>query len=183
VTVELERKRLMRLMHKTADGDREAFKDLYDRTSGHVFGLLHHMLESSAQAEEVLQDVYLAVWTRAVDFHVNRGTVMTWIITIARRKAIDIIRRQGREITTDEMPEPVSQESDSPLQVAMAGSDAHSLHLCMDELSVDQRQSLSMAFFKGATHYEVSDALSKPVGTVKSWIRRGLDALKRCLER
>jgi len=183
VTSQLERQRLLKLIHKTAKGDQKAFRELYEKTAGYVFGLLRQMLDSDAQAEEVLQETYLAVWSRAADFHVNRGTAMTWIITIARRKAIDIIRTRGREVVTDRIPEPQAAEKDSPLNMAMADNHAEQLRLCIDELSIDQRQCVELAFFNGATHFEVSDAMSKPVGSVKSWIRRGLSALKRCLER
>ena len=180
---ELERRRLLRLIHRTAAEDSDAFQRLYEHTASHVFGVLRQMLGSDAQAEEVLQEVYLAVWSRAGDFHVSRGTVMTWIITIARRKAIDLIRRRKREVVTDEVPELPTDEQDSPLNMAMAGNHAEQLRICIDELTLDQRHCVELAFFNGATHREVSNAISKPVGTVKSWIRRGLSALKRCLER
>lgn len=183
MTTEIDRQRLLRLMHKTASGNTGAFKELYERTAAHVFAMLRQMLGSEAQAEELLQETYLAAWTRAADFHVSRGTVMTWLITIARRKAIDVIRRRGRETVTDQVPEQTTDPDDSPQAMAMAGSNSDQLRLCIDDLAPSQRQCVELAFFRGATHLEVSDALSKPVGTVKSWIRRGLQALKRCLER
>jgi RNA polymerase sigma-70 factor (ECF subfamily) len=108
---------------------------------------------------------------------------MTWIITIGRRKAIDQMRRHRRETVTDQVPEQATDPGKSPQALAIAGNHAEQLQLCIDELSTSQRRSVELAFFRGATHGEVSDALSKPVGTVKSWIRRGLQALKRCLER
>lgn len=180
---ELDRQRLLKLMQKTAAGDRNAFQDLYDRTAAHIFGMLRQMLGAEAQAEEILQDTYLAVWTRAADFHVSRGTVMTWITTIARRKAIDLIRRRGRETVTDQVPEQVAGDEDNPLLLAMAGNHADQLMLCFDELSRDQRHCVELAFFRGATHPEIAAAIRRPAGTVKSWIRRGLSALKRCLQR
>lgn len=181
MATDVERRRLTRLLHKTADGDDAAFRTLYERTAGHVYALLRQMLRAEAQAEEVLQDTYLAVWMRAGEFRASRGSAMTWVITIARYKAIDLIRRRGREVITDEFLEPAISESEEPLALAMGSDSAAMLMECMDVLGAQERRSIELAFFGGASHPEVAQFLGKPVGTVKSWIRRGLQSLKRCL--
>lgn len=180
---DIERQRLVKLLQEISKGNDAAFRDFYERTSGSVFALLQRMLHSQGQAEDILQDVYLAVWMRAGDFRAARGSAMTWLITIARYRAISAIRRSGREVITDSMPEQAVGENEQPMALAMGSADAASLHDCMNELDVEQRRSVELAFFEAATHFELAAALGKPLGTVKSWVRRGLQALKRCLSR
>ena len=178
---EIERQRLAKLLVEISNGDEDAFRDFYERTSSYVFAVLNRMLHSRGQAEDILQDVYLAVWLRAGEFRASRGSAMTWLVTIARYRAISAIRKSGREFVTDDMPEQSTTAREQPLALAMGSSDAALLHDCMNELGVEQRRSVELAFFDAATHFELSEAFGKPLGTVKSWIRRGLQALKRCL--
>lgn len=183
VSSEIERQRLVKLLRDIAAGNDHAFQEFYERTSTAVFALLKRMLRSEGQAEDILQDVYLAVWMRASEFRAARGSAMTWVITIARYRAISAIRKSGREIITDDLPEERTHENEQPLALAMGSADAALLHDCMNELGSEQRRSVELAFFQAATHFELAEALGKPLGTVKSWIRRGLQALKRCLSR
>ncbi len=106
---------------------------------------------------------------------------MTWLITIARYRAIDILRRAERETNLDDLPEPTSEETDGPASIALLSRDISLLDECMKALIAAERECVELAFYQGASHQEVSTKLSKPLGSVKTWIRRGLMNLKRCL--
>ena len=174
---------LVGLVGKTALGDKAAFKVLYDQTAPQVLGLLMSMLPSRDLAEDVLQDTYLKVWHRAGDYHGERGQVTTWLSSIARYRALDIIRsrsfREGGDAATETT---VDEMAASAMQRAAADVESSRLQTCMGTLSVDQRQSIGLAFFRGFTHDELALQLDVPLGTVKAWIRRGLQKLRECME-
>lgn len=178
---EIDRKRLERLLLKVANGDQSAFAEFYQRTAAHIHSLLRHMLPSQALTEDVLQDTYIAVWTRAGDFRASKGTAMTWLITIARYRAIDVLRKEARKSALDDIPEQAIEDTDEPISVAMLSSDIALLNDCIQGLASQERECVELAFYRGATHMEVSSKLNKPLGSIKTWIRRGLMNLKRCL--
>lgn len=173
---------LSALMARVALGDRRAFRSLYDATAPDVTGLLHGLLRQHDAVDDALQDTYVKVWHRAADYHPGRGQVNTWIASIARYRAIDMLRaRQRRAGSDDGLTEIPDQQADIIEQLSGASTQQR-LGACMDTLSNDQQQSISLAFYRGYTHDELAEAFGTPLGTVKAWIRRGLKKLRECLE-
>jgi RNA polymerase sigma-70 factor (ECF subfamily) len=188
---------LGRLLARTGLGDRAAFATLYERTSAHLLGVVMRIHRDRAQAEDVLQEVYVNVWRAAQSFDAAQSQPLTWLTSIARNRAIDSLRRAQSQpqlrsnistATTDDRDEEtdvydtVADEAPGPLDLLSRAADARVLHGCMEGLSAAQRQSVALAFFDGLSHAEVADAMRQPLGTVKSWVRRALLALKACLD-
>jgi RNA polymerase sigma factor (sigma-70 family) len=186
---------LVGLLSRTALGDRAAFAQLYDRTSGHLFAVLLRVQRDRALAEDLLQEVYVNVWRAAGGFDATRSQPLTWLTSIARNRAIDSLRRtqtQPQLLSTtrdadddDDSPDAVERapdDSPGPLELLGRACDERQLHRCMDGLSASQRQSVALAFYDGLSHAEVAEHLCQPLGTVKSWLRRALQALKQCLD-
>ena len=182
------------LLSRSALGDRAAFGELYERTSGHLFAVVLRIQRDRALAEELLQDIYVGIWNAAGGFDAARSQPLTWLTSIARNRAIDSLRRaqaQPRLVSAtrdddDDRPDETDAMADDapgPMDLLARASDARQLSLCMEGLSAQQRQSVALAFFDGLSHAEVADHLHQPLGTVKSWVRRALMTLKNCLER
>lgn len=166
------------LLERVALQDREAFRALYERTSPRLFALAVRMLANRALAEELLQDVYLRVWYTARDFSAQRGSANAWLTTMTRNKAIDAIRNKGNQgVALQAAPEQTLAEREP----SFALLDNQRLRVCLAELEDTQRQSIFAAFFDGLTHIEIANRFREPVGTIKSRIRRGLQALRGCL--
>ena len=186
---------LAQLLARSGLGDRSAFAQLYERTSGHLYAVLLRIQRDRAQAEDLLQEVYVSVWKAAGGFDAARSQPLTWLTHIARNRAIDSLRRaQARPFTEslsvsdedDDRPDPqeaLASEEPGPLDLLGRASEQRQLSQCMEHLSPPQRQSVAMAFFDGLSHAEVAEQLRQPLGTVKSWVRRALQSLKTCLER
>ncbi len=185
---------LSTLLARAALGDRAAFAELYDRTSGHLFAVLLRVQRDRALAEDLLQEVYVSVWRAAGGFDAARSQPLTWLTSIARNRAIDSLRRaqaQPQTVSTtrddpeDDSPDAVERAADEapgPLELLGRACDVRQLTQCMDGLSATQRQSVALAFYDGLSYAEVADHLRQPLGTVKSWLRRALQSLKRCLD-
>ena len=175
----MEQETLLPLLCGTAQGKKQDFARLYQITSGQVYAVVLKMLQNTALAEEATQDAYIKVWHNAGSYQRGKGTVLTWIISIARYRALDLMRHHKVRKETpldddDHHPDENNNMSASEL--------AHpKLNECMDELDNQQRQAINLAYFNGLSHQEVVDHLSSPLGTIKSWIRRGLQSLQRCL--
>jgi RNA polymerase sigma-70 factor (ECF subfamily) len=185
---------LSSLLARSGLGDRAAFAQLYERSSGHLFAVVLRIQRDRAQAEDLLQEIYVSVWKAAASFDAARSQPLTWLTHIARNRAIDSLRRakaQPRlESTTrgdgDERPDATDMTADEgpgPLELLNRASHARELSHCLESLSPPQRQSVALAFFDGLSHAEVAEHLKEPLGTVKSWVRRALQTLKGCLER
>jgi len=183
---------LAQLLARSGLGDRAAFAQLYQRSSGHLFAVVLRIQRDRALAEELLQEIYVAVWKAAAGFDAARSQPLTWLTAIARNRAIDSLRRAGtqpqtRSSSVDDDDEPVDEgprdDGPGPLDLLQRASDARELSRCMQDLSPPQRQSVALAFFDGLSHAEVAERLREPLGTVKSWVRRALASLKSCLER
>lgn len=175
---------IARLLAACARQDRQAFQRLYERTASQLLACLIRMLRSRPLAEDALQDAFVQVWARAGQFDGKRGSAWAWMIAIARYRAIDLQRRESRvgaepHADVDEIP----AEDDSQDALAALGRTAtRALTTCLGALQPRQRQCIVLAYHGGLTHAEVAGAIGEPLGSVKSWIRRGLAALKRCLE-
>ena len=180
------------LLARAGLGDRAAFATLYERTSSHLLGVVLRINRDRAQAEDVLQEVYVNVWRAAQSFDAAQSQPLTWLTSIARNRAIDSLRRtqtqpklQSSPTTTDEdedVYDTVADDAPGPLDLLSRASDARALAACMAGLSAPQRQSVALAFFDGLSHAEVAENMRQPLGTVKSWVRRALQSLKGCLE-
>lgn len=175
---------LLRLLVAVAQGDREAFQGLYERLAGQMFGLCYKLAGQQELAEEALQDAFVQIWHHAAEYHSDRGSPLGWMMTIARYRTLDLIRaRKVRQTAGAEWLENIEDQRQGPLEASLQSAGAMMLNGCLRELSDGQRDSILLSYYKGLTHDELAQALSTPIGTVKSWIRRGLLALKRCLER
>ena len=175
------------LLAATARGDQAAFARLYAHTSPHLLGLLVRMLKRMDWAEEALQDCYMRIWRRSDSYEPGRGSPMAWLSTIARYRALDLLRARRPEVIEAETPEqaPPLLEREDDGQRPDAGAVEHEelrrLGDCMARLSGDERRSVLLAYYEGYTHAELSARLGSPLGTVKSWVRRGLQQLRDCL--
>lgn len=172
---------LQRLLGRTARGDRAAFKELYDRTAAKLFGVALRITGRRDIAEDALQECFIAVWQRAADYDPVRGGAMGWMTTILRHTAIDRLRRLGSR------PEGHVASADQLLTIAAderadSGAELRALRRCLDELEERPRQAVLLAYLYGMTREELAVHLATPVGTIKSWVRRGLERLKRCLD-
>ena len=181
------------LLARAGLGDRAAFAALYEQTSAHLLGVVLRINRDQAQAEDVLQEVYVNVWRAAQKFDVAQSQPLTWLTSIARNRAIDSLRRsqsqpklQSRSSTTldedSDVYDTVADDAPGPLDLLSRASDARALAACMEVLSAPQRQSVALAFFDGLSHAEVAESMRQPLGTVKSWVRRALLSLKSCLD-
>lgn len=173
------------LLEAAAGGDRRAFAALYQATSAKLFGVILRILVRHDWAEDVLQETYLAVWRHAGRFQARKGRPMTWLITIARNRALDRRRRERATVSFDDHParETVADNAPSPLENTIQSAEARSLSACLEELEAVHRDCITLAYRDGLSHSELAARLDRPLGTVKSWIRRGQMQLKECLER
>jgi RNA polymerase sigma-70 factor (ECF subfamily) len=175
---------IARLLAACARQDRQAFQRLYECTAPQLLGCLIRILRNRALAEDALQDVFVQIWGRAGQFDSGRGSAWAWLITIARYRAIDLRRRESRLATepwTEVDDIPGGDESpDSGMALGQRATAA--LSRCLAALQPRQRDCIVLAYQGGLTHAEVAGEIGEPLGSVKSWIRRGLTALKRCLE-
>jgi len=183
---------LGQLLARAGLGDRAAFAEVYRRSSPHLFAVVLRINRDRAQAEDILQEVYVNVWRAARSFDAAQSQPLTWLTSIARNRAIDSLRRRQAEpalrtqqASDDEdrdVYDTLPSEAPGPLELLARASDARALASCMAQLSASQRQSVAFAFFDGLSHAEVAGQMAQPLGTVKSWLRRALLALKACLE-
>ena len=176
--------RLAGLLARTAFGDRAAFADLYRAASPKLFAVSLRIVRERPLAEEALQDSFVNIWNHASDYAQAKSAPMTWMTAIVRNRSLDIIRRTREEPDIDEeLTANLSDESASPAREAEERAAAHRLQRCLGELDAEQRQSIALAFFHGLSHSELAQHLRRPLGTVKTHVRRGLLKLKECLMR
>ena len=175
------------LLAAVARGDRGAFADLYAATSAQLFALLLRMLQRRDWAEEALQDCYVRIWQKAEGYTPDRGAPLAWLTTIARYRALDLMRARRPEDTESsfdpDRPSPLERadEGRSPEDQAVAHEGIGRLEDCMQGLIEEQRRSVLLAYYEGYTHSELARRMKAPVGTVKSWVRRGLLQLRDCM--
>lgn len=180
--------RLERSLAACARGDRAAFAELYRATSRMLFAVAVRLLRRRDQAEEVLQDCYLSIWNSAGAYSRARSAPMTWMIAIVRNRCFDVLRRPAPEVTLepgddDEDPlEEIAADEPTPLEQLCAVADREAIARCLATLGPEQRQAVVLAFYEGLSRWELAARLGRPVGTVKTWIRRGLERLRACLE-
>lgn len=187
---------LASLLARTGLGDRVAFAALYQASSAHLFGVILRITRNRGQAEDVLQELFVQVWRSAGGFDAARGQPMTWLTSMARNAAIDSLRRARARVQTvsshrqsadgedlGDLADTVASDAPGPLQLLQDAADRRDVAHCIGQLSAEQQQCVALAYYQGLSHSEVADHLAQPLGTVKSWLRRSLLALKDCLSR
>ena len=176
--------RLAALLAQAGVGNRAAFADLYDATKSKLFAVSLRIVRERHIAEEVLQDSFVNIWNNATKYAVAQSAPMTWMTAIVRNRSLDIVRRPFLEVQDEDDYFAINMEDErpGPEDQLVARRDQMKIERCMKGLDGEQQQTISLAFFQGLSHSEVADHLGKPLGTVKTHIRRGLLKLKGCLE-
>lgn len=177
---------LLPLLQETARGNQSAFEQLYKSTSAKMYAVAMRLLRHPESADDVMQEAYVKIWHNASEYLSERGAVLTWMISILRYRAIDKLRKNKRDHLhddTDDHQDQLIDDKEDLLKFMQQAGDAKVLNGCLEELVDTQRQSIALAFYDGLTHEELSQHYGAPLGTVKSWVRRGLILLRRCLER
>ena len=184
MTTDAGQKRLAELLGRVAIGDRKAFAELYDATRSQLFAVSLRIVRERSLAEEVLQDSFVSIWNHAGDYAQAKSAPTTWMSAIVRNRSLDVVRRTRETPDVDDaLAANLVDESAAPMREAEERAEAHSLHQCLEELEAEQRQSIALAFFHGLSHSELAGHLRRPLGTVKTHIRRGLLKLRECLGR
>lgn len=167
----------------------QALRELYDQASTKLYGLAVKVVGNRAWAEDVLQEAFVTIWRSAGDYRASLSPPMAWMGLIVRSRALDFLRRRtseradaGQELD-DTISETVAGDSPDPVDTAQASEQAWALHECMRKLEGRQREVLSLAYLRDLSHSELAAQLKLPLGTVKTWIRRGLDQLRGCMAR
>lgn len=173
---------LQDLLRKTAAGDAAAFAALYKQTAGKLFGVAIRIAGRGEVAEDALQECFVLVWQRAADYDPVRGGAMSWLIAIIRNCTIDRLRRRAKRPEGHAAAENALSRLAAPDSTAK-GAELRALKHCLGELDEQPREAVLLAYLYGLTREELALRLAVPIGTVKSWIRRSLDRLKRCLDR
>ncbi len=179
--------RLVNLLVATGNGDEQAFAELYQATSSRLYGFALRILKEEGLAQDCLQEAYIRIWEHAKKYQPQRGAPLTWMGVIVRRQALDMVRRRSREYAED--PEavgrrldewPEGQSEDGPELVDP--KERERLRDCLEQLRKEQRECLRLAFYESLTYPELAERLAVPLGTVKTWIRRSMERLRRCLK-
>jgi RNA polymerase sigma-70 factor (ECF subfamily) len=182
--IRLRNQELVRLLAACALNDRKAFSHLYSITSAKLYGVVLRILNREDWAQDCLQDAYIKVWNNAGNYRSHLAAPLTWMSAIARNQALDLLRKRKREWTeSDDKGFPEQVDSNPlPLEGLSRSDDGRRLNECLGQLKAQQRQVIALAYFKGMTHDELAAFTETPLGTIKTWIRRGLDQLRRCLD-
>ena len=180
---------LIALLDRVAAQDPAALKALYDGCASKLFGLALRVVGQREWAEDVLQESFLSIWRSAGDYRASLSPPMAWLAMIVRSRALDLLRRRKAErshVTQDideEMSDTLAGDSACPLDTAQSSQQARALHDCLVQLENRQREVVSLAYIRDLSHTELAEQLKLPLGTVKTWIRRGLDQLRTCMSR
>lgn len=168
---------------QVALGDRAAFSALYDATSAKLFGVCLRVLNDRAEAEDVLQDVFVKIWHKAHLYSVNGYSPMTWLITLARNAAIDKLRmRKGGSVDIDEVHD-LSDGGPTPEDAAVQSSETARLESCLNALEADKSDAVRRAYLDGDSYKDLAARYDVPLNTMRTWLRRSLLKLRECLSR
>jgi RNA polymerase sigma factor (sigma-70 family) len=176
------RAELSGLIERVAKGDRKALAVVYGRTSAKLYGVCLRIARDRDAAEDILQDVYLKVWNRAGRFDRTCGSPITWLCAVARNAAIDWVRKHGTPaLPVIDTSEETAEDIDDALEAMAADEGRAHIFDCIEALPPNQQRAIRLAFFDGSSHSELASIMQVPLGTTKSWIRRGLLQLRGCL--
>ena len=173
------------LLRRIAAQEREALAEFYDQTAGVIYATTLRMLGDASEAEEIVQDVFVQIWTKAGSYDAKLGKPFHWALGIARNRSIDRLRSRQRrsrvfQETTEQVAAVVASEVDTP--TVLGADEAAKIQSAVKSLPPDQRQAIELAFFSGLTHAEIAESLNEPLGTVKARIRRGMLKLREDLQ-
>jgi RNA polymerase sigma-70 factor (ECF subfamily) len=180
---------LRSLLASVARRDAAAFRALYDATSPKLFGFALRILNRKELAEEVLQESFVSVWNNAGSYQAGLAAPMTWMTTIVRNRAYDLLRRVDATVEIDadtfdkDVMEALESSDPTPFDALSMDAEARALAQCFSRLEGLHRQAIALAFYHDLSHSEVAQQLKLPLGTVKTWVRRGLERLRTCLTR
>lgn len=177
-----ERQDLVNALLRVREGSQSALQEVYSRTSAKLFGICLRILKDRSEAEDALQEVYVNVWRKAASFDPSRASPITWLAAMARNRAIDRVRSSGRRKQDPiELAAPVADDAPSAPDLLQQEQESRRLQTCLGELEERQRRAIRAAFFDGFTYSELAERSEVPLGTMKSWVRRGLLKLRECL--
>ena len=180
---------LIALLDRVAIADESALRELYDMTSSKLYGVAVRVVSNRDWAEDVLQEAFLNIWRIAADYKATLSPPMAWMALVVRSRGLDFLRRRttGRADTMQELDDVISDtvagDSPNPLDTTLASQQARALHDCLSQLEHKQREVVSLAYLRDLSHGELAEQLKLPLGTVKTWIRRGLEQLRGCMAR
>ena len=169
------------LLAKCGQGDSKAFRKLYETNAARLYGVALRITRNPTLASDAVHDAMLQVWRNSDRYDPERGNAGAWLVSLVRYRALDIARKQGREITGLEMPEQADDEPDV-LSRLVATADGSALKVCLEAVDPPRRKLVILAFIDGLTQNEIAIKTDQPLGTVKSSIRRALLALRSCLD-
>lgn len=173
---------LRALLNAVSQGDATAFRSLYEATSGKLFGVAIRILKRSDLAEDAVQDAFLRIWDGAQGYHPGYGTPMGWMVTIARNRSIDLLRKRTESQIDEDCPDLPDETIPDPFALAVEREDLRAFLACLKKLDGSSQRCVLLAYYYGYTHDEIARQVSAPVGTVKSRIRRGLKRVRECLK-
>jgi len=165
--------------------DQQAFAELYRLTSSHLYAVALRILRESGAAEEVLQESYVNIWHHAGSYVAAKSQPLTWLTSIVRNRCLDQMRRREVDTVTiddEEQGMMLADDRPTPMDLLLSSADALAVKGCVELLEAGQKQAIALAFYQGLSHSELARHLRQPLGTVKSWVRRGLERLKACLD-
>lgn len=180
---------LLSLLDRIAARDETALRQLYDATAARLYGLALRVVGKPEWAEDCLQETFLQVWRSAADYRASLSPPMAWLGMLVRSRSLDLLRRgqSQRQSQTDDIDDQLADtlagDSPDPMDVTLASQQARALHQCLGGLDHKQREVISLAYLRDLSHTDLASQLSLPLGTVKTWIRRGLDQLRQCMAR
>lgn len=172
------------LISLSALGNQKAFKTLYETTAPKLLAVILRILKNQRLAEEVLQDGFVRIWHHANKYQSNSSAPMTWMTVIMRNAALDVVRRKSSEVSLgeDQDFDMFASEQLTPAENFQLATSANDVDNCLQQLPATHRQTIVLAFYHGLSHSELAEHLSQPIGTIKSWTRRGMERIKGCLE-
>jgi RNA polymerase sigma factor (sigma-70 family) len=180
---------LIALLERIAQQDDAALKVLYRQCAPKLYGLALRVVTHRDWAEDVLQEAFLSIWRSAPDFRASLSPPMAWMGLIVRSRGLDMLRRRTADRShvtqelDDTLTDTLASDNPTPMDTAQASEQAWALHQCLGKLDNKQREVVSLAYVRDLSHGELAQQLSLPLGTVKTWIRRGLDQLRLCMAR
>jgi RNA polymerase sigma-70 factor (ECF subfamily) len=170
------------LLRSVAARDKEAFRQLYDRHSGMLFGLVLKILGDRVEAEDVLQEAFVQIWKTAERFDIQRAQPLGWLIMLTRSRAIDRLRARATRVRiTAEIEDPAPEQIEMPDEQAAAGESRQAVRQALQSLPADQRRPIELAYFSGLSQSEIAEQLGEPLGTIKTRMRTGMLRLRECL--
>ena len=178
---------LVQLLERVAMADESALRELYEATSSKLYGVAVRVVTNREWAEDVLQEGFINIWRIAGDYKASLSPPMAWMALVVRSRGLDFLRRRASERADvmqeldDVISDTVAGNSPNPMDTTLASEQAWALHQCLGKLENKQREVVSLAYLRDMSHNELSEQLKLPLGTVKTWIRRGLEQLRTCM--